>query len=149
EDAADLTQATFAKVWSSLVRFRGASSVSTWIHRIAYYTYVDWVRRSRPPAEQIEAWWHDMPAADPTPSDHSAALETAQQLYRAVDKLPDEQRQATHLHYYQGLSLTETAEVLEVPESTLDYRLRAGLDELRRQRREPLSVNKSIKTDSL
>jgi len=146
-DAADLTQATFSKVWISLVRFRGDSSFSTWIHRIAYHTYIDWIRRSRPPTQQTEDWWHDIPATEPIPSDRFAALETAQQLYRAVEKLPDVQRQAIHFHYYQGLSLTQTCEVLEVPESTLKYRLRCGLDELRRQLRESRSVNNSLKTD--
>ena len=147
DDAADLTQITFSKVWSSIARFRGASSVSTWIHRIAYCTYVDWVRQSRPPTEQTEDWWSDIPAADPSPSDESADRETIRQLCRAVDKLPDEHRQAIHLHYYQGLSLTETCEVLDVPESTLKYRLRGALDELRRHFRQPFSVNKSTKAD--
>jgi RNA polymerase sigma-70 factor (ECF subfamily) len=147
--AADLTQVTFSKVWSSLAKFRGASSVSTWIHRIAYFTYVDWVRRFRPATHQTEDWWHDMPGADPTPSEQSADLETIQQLCRAVDKLPDQHRQAIHLHYYQGLSLTETCEVLEVAESTLKYRLRSALDELRRQFREPANINETAKKDLL
>ena len=149
EDAADLTQVTFARVWSSIARFRGASSVSTWIHRIAYCSYVDWVRQLRPPAQQTEAWWHDIPAADPTPFDQSADLETSRRVYAAVETLPGEHREAIHLHYYQGLSLAETAEVLEVPESTLKYHLRNALDQLRRQLREPSFIHNFNKPNKI
>ena len=147
EDAADLTQVTFSRVWKSLARFRGASSVSTWIHRIAFCAYVDWARQSRAPAPQTEEWWHDLPATDPTPFDQSAELEDRRRLYAAVERLPDENRQAVHLHYYQGLSLAQTAEVLEIAESTLKYRLRNALDQLRQHLREPSAINHPSDTD--
>ena len=50
-DAADLTQQTFSKVWQSLAKFRGASRLNTWVHRVAYCTYVDWVRQRDPGGE--------------------------------------------------------------------------------------------------
>ena len=140
DDAADLTQATFSKVWNSVTRFRGGSSVSTWIHRIAYFTYVDWVRRARPSTEQHDSWWRGIPASDPTPLERAEELETRRRVYAAVDKLAEEQRQGIHLHYYQGLSLTDTAEGLGIPESTLKYRLRNALEQLRKDLREPLSI---------
>jgi RNA polymerase sigma-70 factor (ECF subfamily) len=131
-DAADLTQVTFLKVWQSLGRFRGASSVSTWMHRIAYCSYVDWLRQSRPPDEQSEAWWRHLPAEAPPPSDALADREAVQRVCAAVARLAEDERQPVHLHYLQGLTLAETAEVLDLPVSTLKYRLRAGLDSLRR-----------------
>jgi RNA polymerase sigma-70 factor (ECF subfamily) len=131
-DAADLTQVTFLKVWSSLGRFRGASSVSTWMHRIAYCSYVDWLRQSTPPDERSEAWWQRLPSDAPLPSDALAAHETLQRVCAAVAQLAEDERQPIHLHYLQGLTLAETAEVLDLPVSTLKYRLRAGLDSLRR-----------------
>jgi len=45
QDAEDLTQQTFLKVWSSLDRFAGRSEFSTWLYRIAHNTYIDWRRR--------------------------------------------------------------------------------------------------------
>lgn len=131
-DAADLTQITFLKIWQSLGRFRGASSVSTWMHRIAYCSYVDWLRQSRSPDEQTEAWWRRLPSDAPLPSDTLAAHETLERVCAAVERLPEDERQPVHLHYLQGLTLAETAEVLDLPVSTLKYRLRAGLDTLRR-----------------
>lgn len=130
-DAADLTQITFVKVWQSLGRFQGASSVSTWMHRIAYCTYIDWRRRSRPGDARDEAWWERLPAAGPPPSDQAADLDTARNIHAAVDRLPEEERQAVHLHYYQNLTLAESAEVMALPLSTLKYRLRSALGRLR------------------
>lgn len=83
DDAADLTQVTFSRVWKSIARFRGASSFSTWIHRIAFCAYVDGARQSRPPAPQTEDWWHDIPSTDPTPFEQSACLEDRRRLYAA------------------------------------------------------------------
>ena len=136
-DAGDLCQVTFLKVWQSLPRFRGQSSVSTWIHRIAYCTYVDWLRKSHAPTEQTESWWEAIQAEGATPSEQASDVETARRVYAAVDRLPDDDRQIIHLHYYQGLSLAETAGTLAMPGSTLKYRLRGALEQLRSQLREP------------
>jgi len=46
-DAADLTQRTFSRVWQALPTFAGRSSVSSWMHGIAYNVYVDWRRADR------------------------------------------------------------------------------------------------------
>ena len=131
-DAADLTQQTFCKIWQSLNKFRGASSVKTWVHRIAYCTYIDWVRQRRPAREKSEAWWAAIAANGSSPFDSLAEADSASRLYSLVETLePDSRRAAIHLHYYQALSLSETAEVLGLPLSTLKYQLRAALDELR------------------
>lgn len=149
EDAADLTQITFSKVWNSISLFRAASSVSTWIYRIAYCSYVDWVRQARPSSQQTDEWWQELPAAERSPFDLSADLELNRRLFVAVETLSDANRDAIHLHYYQGLSLAETAEVLDVPKSTLKYRLRNALDQLRQQFLQHPSIQNSNKTNSI
>lgn len=131
-DAADLAQVTFVKVWRSLDRFQGASSVSTWVHRIAYCSYIDWRRRCRPDDSRDDAWWNHLPAAGPAPSEQASDLDAARKIHAAVARLPEEERQAVHLHYYQNLTLAESAEVMALPLSTLKYRLRGALDRLRR-----------------
>jgi len=131
-DASDLTQITFVKVWRSLDRFQGASSVSTWIHRIAYCSYVDWRRRCRPNDPRSDHWWSHLPAAGPAPSDQASDLDAARKIHASVARLPEEERQAIHLHYYQNLTLAESAEVMALPLGTLKYRLRGALDRLRR-----------------
>jgi RNA polymerase sigma-70 factor (ECF subfamily) len=131
-DAADLTQQTFSRAWQSLARFRKASSVTTWLHRIAYCVYVDWMRQRPPHEETSDFWWETLPADTPSPFDSLEQADFARHLYAMVEELePASCRAAIHLHYYQGLSLAETSEVLEVPVSTLKYQLRTSLDDLR------------------
>jgi RNA polymerase sigma-70 factor (ECF subfamily) len=48
-----------------------------------------------------------------------------------VDQLDEDRRHVVHLHYYQGLSIRQTAEVLNVATSTVKYRLREVLRILR------------------
>ena len=133
QDAEDLTQKTFCKVWSSLPSFRGRSSVSTWIHGIGYHVYVDWLRQ-RVEAERLsDDWWANCAAPGPGPFDSAADAEMSGRLYALVEQLAEGSRQAVHLHYYQGLSLKETAEVMDIATSTVKYRLREALEFLRTQ----------------
>ena len=80
---------------------------------------------------QTDEWWEAQSADSPTPFENTAERELAQQLYRWVDSLDDEKKQTVHLHYYQNLTLNETAEVLGVATRTVKYRLREALAFLR------------------
>jgi RNA polymerase sigma-70 factor (ECF subfamily) len=129
-DAEDLTQRTFARVWSSLNTFAGLSSVSSWIHGIAYHVYLDWRRTSRRDEPQTDEWWATTPSNDPTPSELVESTDLACALYAAVDRLDPELRSTIHLRYYQGLTLQETADALGTAISTVKYRLSNALDKL-------------------
>ena len=67
----------------------------------------------------------------PGPCANAADRQMAQRLYAAVDQLDDDQRHVVHLHYYQQLSLRQTAQVLDVATSTVKRRLREVLRILR------------------
>lgn len=130
-DAEDLTQRTFARVWTSLGTFAGNSSVSAWMHGIAHHVYLDWRRAERRGEPQSDAWWDACPSPGPGPDDLAASADLAHALYAAVDRLEDDLRSAVHFHYYQGLTLQETAEALGVSGSTVKNRLRSARDALK------------------
>jgi RNA polymerase sigma-70 factor (ECF subfamily) len=131
-DAEDLTQQTFMKVWASLDGFAGRSRFSTWLHRVAYNTYIDWQRRSRHNTQsQTDLWWQEHVDKNPGPFVNLAERQLAQRLYKAVDQLDEEKKHVVHLHYYQGLSIRQTAKVLDVATSTVKYRLSEVLKILR------------------
>ena len=137
EDAQDLTQKSFLKVWSSLRSYQKRSSFCTWIHGVAHHVYVDW-RRSRDSSQwQSDDWWQTCMADGPNPFEDVAEKELAHRLYSLVEQLEEGNKQTVHLHYYQGLSLKDTAEVLGVATSTVKYRLREALNFLRSQTAEP------------
>jgi len=132
QDAEDLTQQTFFKVWSSLDRFAGRSEFSTWLYRIAHNTYVDWRRGGPGGARNYpEPWWNECIDTNPGPFADAASRQMAQHLYKAVDQLDDDSKHVVHLHYYQQLSIRQTARVLDVATSTVKYRLREVLRILR------------------
>ena len=132
QDAEDLTQQAFLKVWSSLDRFTGRSKFSTWLHRIAYNTYIDWRRTDAGGARNCpDAWWEECIDTNSGPLSDVADRQMAQRLYEAVDQLDEDKRQVVHLHYYQQLSIRQTAKVLNVATSTAKYRLREVLRILR------------------
>jgi RNA polymerase sigma-70 factor, ECF subfamily len=136
-DAEDLTQQAFVKVWSSLRSYEGRSSFSTWIHGIAHHVYVDWRRRRSVMDFRPDEWWEACVADGRSPFEEAAEREMGWQLYALVEQLDEEAKEAVHLHYYQGLSLKETAEVLNIATSTLKYRLREALNLLRAQTAQP------------
>jgi len=140
-DAEDLTQKAFTKAWQSLPSYQQLSSFSTWLHGIAHHVYVDWLRRRRGGDSQTDEWWGTLASNSPTPFENAAERESAEQLYRWVDELDEEKKQTIHLHYYQHLTLQETAEVLGVAVSTVKYRLREALDFLRARAADPKILN--------
>ncbi len=130
-DAADLTQKTFARGWASLGSYAGRSSFSTWIHGIGRNVYLDWRRKGNRLEAQSDEWWESCVAAGPSPFEDAAERDAALRLHTLVAQLDEEKKEAVHLHYYQGLSLSETAEVLGVAASTVKYRLREALEFLK------------------
>jgi RNA polymerase sigma factor (sigma-70 family) len=131
EDAADLTQKTFARAWAALESWQGRSSFSTWLHGIGHHVYVDWRRAQPPAALPLDEWWAHRPDDAPDPFEAAAGRDLAERLFAQVERLDEDTRQTVHLHYYQGLSLSETAEVLGIATSTVKYRLRQALDFLK------------------
>jgi len=137
QDAADLTQKTFSKVWISLGSYQSRSSFSTWLHGIGYHVYVDWRRRNAPTEQASDEWWLHCADQAPGPAETAADREQAQQVYSLVEQLDEDTRQTVHLHYYQGLSIAETADVLDIATSTVKYRLREAVQFLRTKTAEP------------
>jgi RNA polymerase sigma factor (sigma-70 family) len=137
EEAADLTQKTFCKAWNSLAGFNHRASFNTWLHAIAHHVYLDWRRKRNPLEAQSDDWWEACAAESPSPFENVSEREAAHQLYALVERLEEEQRHVVHLHYYQTLSIQETADALEIATSTVKYRLRNALEILRSRLAEP------------
>jgi RNA polymerase sigma-70 factor (ECF subfamily) len=115
EDAEDLTQQTFLRAWEALPSFRGDSSLSTWLHSIAYHEYTHWLRSRREfvPLDEIV----DMP-------DEQANQNLEAVLLRwAIYRLDPEHREVFVLYYVQGFSVSEIAKIIGVPAGTVKSRL--------------------------
>ena len=71
-----------------------------------------------------DEWWQECIDQNPGPFANLAERQMALRLYEAVDELDEDKKHVVHLHYYQGLSLRETAKVLNIATSTIKHRLR-------------------------
>lgn len=125
--AEDAVQETFIKAARTLDRFRGESSVKTWLTRIAMRTCCD-MRRS--------FWFRRVdrrvtPEMLPEPVQDTAEDEFA--LTIAVMNLPKKEREAILLYYYQDMNVSEIAQTLGVTQPTVSYRLRRAREKLRQE----------------
>ncbi len=125
EDRLDLTQETFLRVYKGLEGYRGEAQFGTWVFRIAFNTYLKWLRRAKADdkgpdavkgAEELEgAWDDDQPVAVSTaesPLDHVLQGERRMVLRRAIEELPEQMRRCTELRIYHDLSYREIAVVM-------------------------------------
>lgn len=124
--AADCVQEAFIAAFRHADSFRGDAAVTTWLHRIVVNACLDRLRRIRPTSELPEFQLAE-------PRDAHALLETRLDVHAALAKLPEAQRMALVLVDMQGLSVAETAAILDVAEGTVKsrcFRGRAALAEL-------------------
>ncbi|PYM87464.1 MAG: RNA polymerase [Candidatus Rokuibacteriota bacterium] len=141
EDARDVSQDAFIRVWEAAERFRGDARFSTWFYRILVNRCLDHKRRGR--------WWtrlvarDDDPAADvsvverqpapgPDAGDQVSEAQTMARLWDAVQRLSPQQRAAVILHAQEQLSIAEIADVLRVAEPTVRVHLHRAVAALRK-----------------
>ena len=144
DEALDLSQEVFLRVFRTIYRFRGQSSLRTWIYRIAVNQARNrhrfWRRRHRADQvsldQHIEAHGDFLSAGETTPDRVLAQKELAAQLKNALDGLPFDQRTAIVLREVDGLSYEEIAFSLGVAVGTVKSRLTRARQALRNELRE-------------
>lgn len=129
--AEDATQVAFIRAWEHLPSFQPASSLRSWLCRIAINGALDVLRRR--PEEALEDN-QVMSVQDPLPGPERALIdkERAAFVQQAVKSLPEAARSALVLREYGGLSYQEIAGVLDIPVGTVMSRLKYARDHLRK-----------------
>ena len=139
-EAEDLSQEVFLKLYRGLSSFRGESSFSTYLYRIAANTAIDALRRASPQAislsaedEEGEPYELALSDGEPLPLELLEREERTAAIREAIDALPPHHRAVIVLREIEGMSYQEIARVLSVEEGTVKSRInraRAGLREL-------------------
>ncbi len=128
EAALDAAQDTFLTVFRKADQFRGDSTFSTWLYRVAVNTCYDHLRKAkRRPAEPLPET-HDPP--DRSADDALESAEIRPDLVTALGQLNEEFRAAIVLVDVEGLAVGEVAQILEVAEGTVKSRLHRGRRQL-------------------
>lgn len=139
EEAEDVAQETFLSLHRHGHRFRGESRFSTFLYRVAVNAALNRKRslsRTRARAEDVaqrHAVGQELPWQPRDPEDAAAGAETQLAVQRALMELPAALRTSVVLYDLEGLSYSEIARILELPEGTVKsriHRARQGLREL-------------------
>ncbi len=130
-EAEDLTQETFTAAWEKIGAFEGRSAFATWMHRIAYGKFVDARRAGRRSAALAERLKTRETPAPPCPLEAAANDDESRLLYAALRQVDPADRVLLVLHYLQGLSYREMAEVIGEPAGTIKWRTSLALGRMR------------------
>ena len=135
-EAEDITHDVFVNLWQRSSTFQPAKgSLTSWLLTVAHNRIIDALRRRRRSGEAHEAIARDPVAVSETAHEDTAAIaeqnEEAQQVRRALETLPDDQREVINLSYYEGYSQSEISQRIQVPLGTVKSRMRLAMDKLR------------------
>ena len=131
EDAMELTQDVFIKVYQRIKEFEEKSSFYTWVYRIAFNLAIDFRRREW---KKVHTEYDDSVETEgaddsvlqrdrPNPEQAMQSQELGDQIRRALETLPDEQKQVLLLREVEGLSYQEMAESMGCSIGTIMSRL--------------------------
>lgn len=128
EDAEDVSQEVFIKVYRSVHTFKGESKISTWLYRITVSSALDHLRSKKSkkrfgflqrlfgdgnePLHELPDFYHPGVALD--------QKENAARLFKAIDRLPENQKVAFTLNKLEDLSYQEVGEVMNISISAVE-----------------------------
>ena len=133
-EAADLTQDALIRFIRAIGSYRGETKLSTWLYRLVVNLGIDRMRRRGAPPIRLDDEGVDVDVASDDPIDDVAAVaeraEEARIVRAAVAKLPDAQRLALTLHYFEDQRYEDIAEIMDVPLNTVKSHIRRGKERL-------------------
>ncbi len=129
DDAADIVQQTFIKGFRNLARCRDPDRVGGWLFRIAVNLSKDQLKGRRRREVPLEAG-EPFKAREGLPETEAERTEIREEIYRALQVLSDEQREAFVLKHVEGWSYEEMSERLDVSVPALKMRVHRAREQL-------------------
>lgn len=140
DDAADLTQEAFIRLFRALPQYNGESRFTTWLYRLVVNLGRDELRRRgrqvpilTPSGDEQEADPITMVPDDDRWTDPALALESheeRQRVRQALDQLEEHYRLVLTLYYFEDMKYTDIAEILDIPLNTVKSHIRRGKERL-------------------
>jgi RNA polymerase sigma-70 factor (ECF subfamily) len=128
--AEDIRQEVFLNVYTKLPQLQKQTKFVSWLKSITYNACKSWLRRQKP-IVRLDS------IADMEDLTTSFEVDVEQQelrtlLRQMIDKLPEEYRMVIELHYFEGQRVTQIADFLGLPESTVKWRIHKAREALQR-----------------
>ena len=134
EDARDLTQEIFIKLYNNLQNYKGKASFSTWLYRIAVNRCIDWTRKKKLQTisaiydgseEEIDIY-ETIADRGWGPEEALIKQENMDFIRKVVDDLPEIYKTVIILYYFEDFSPQEISDITGVPRRTIETRLYRG-----------------------
>jgi RNA polymerase sigma-70 factor (ECF subfamily) len=142
QEAEDMTQETFLRVFRNLDRYDETLKFSTWIYRIATNLTIDRLRK-RKMTYSLDAdvtvegegldWYSILASSEPGPEGQIVLSDMQRRIREAIDTLPKKYKSVIILKYLHDMSLQEISDVLDMPVTTVKTRVHRGREFLRRK----------------
>ena len=134
--AEEITLDVFTRVWQNAQTYQvERAKVSTWLASIARHRAIDVLRRQRARGEHAQVSWAEASVESATITDDVEEAVERSALQRrvraAIAQLPENQRRALAMAYFQGLTHTQIAAALGEPLGTVKTRIRLAMQRLR------------------
>ena len=120
----DLAQETFIKAYTHLASFKNLSNFSTWLFRIAYNIFYDYIR-NRKETSGLEDW-----EVDATYQTEQRRIGEEMDIYRGLSILKEAERTCIPLRYMEDLSVDKIADITGMPSGTVKSHLSRGKEKL-------------------
>ena len=120
----DLAQETFIKAYTHLASFKNLSNFSTWLFRIAYNIFYDYIR-NRKETSGLEDW-----EVDATYQTEQRRIGEEMDIYRGLSILKEAERTCITLRYMEDLSVDKIANITGMPSGTVKSHLSRGKEKL-------------------
>ncbi|HCT94774.1 MAG TPA: RNA polymerase sigma factor [Rikenellaceae bacterium] len=141
EDAEDMVQEIFVKLYHSLDTFKGDSKFSTWLYRIAVNTCLNEIARRK--RRDIFTTFGDnmtrifnLSGDSKNPEEQTISEENIIRVRKAIESLPDKQQTAFVLQKYKELSQKEIAEIMQISEGAVEQHLMRAKSSLQKKLKE-------------
>jgi RNA polymerase sigma-70 factor (ECF subfamily) len=140
-DADDLLQETLIRMATDLPQLRSSESVKGWAYRIATNVAIDFLRKKK--KTQFEDFNDEFANSDSNEEDEYIVDEMNDCIHGVIDKLPPDYRAAIILSDLQGLSVAETAEIMDISIAAAKVRIHRARGRLRDSLNKKCSFYKS------
>ncbi|MBO7419189.1 MAG: sigma-70 family RNA polymerase sigma factor [Bacteroidaceae bacterium] len=120
----DLAQDTFIKAYTNLKSFKGAANFSTWLYRIAYNVFFDYIRSQKPTSDL------EVVTTNAEYSNEQQDLARKMDVYAALEQLKEAERTCITLFYMEEIEIKKIAEITGMAEGTVKSHLSRGKEKM-------------------
>lgn len=121
--AADIADEALIEVWRSAGSFSGKSQPSTWIHSIARFRLIGYLRKNKELLQDESSEWLNFEDDSLLPDEQIAVSERDEEIKSKIGRLSKKHREVIELVYFRELSIKDIAAMLDISENTVKTRM--------------------------